>query len=192
MIPGVVAPLAPDRQRCRAAQVDGSRSSKMYCCSFFQLSSRRARTSRMKASRSVSACGSGTPGAEREPGADARATGWSDRSAHGAGMKRVIGLTLSDVATSSSGFGGSAPAGRLMCHSQEGADDCSLRRSRSGGRSSRRPTCRLTTSHLVVGPNSRVTLTNTASQPVTAWALATVTQRPAAGRTGKWKSPTAT
>jgi len=40
----------------------------------------------------------------------------------------------------------------------------------------------LTTSHLVVGPNSRVTLTNTANQPVTAWALATVTHQPG-GRT---------
>ncbi len=40
----------------------------------------------------------------------------------------------------------------------------------------------LTASHLVVGPNSRVTLTNTADQPVTAWGLATVTH-PAGGRT---------
>lgn len=40
----------------------------------------------------------------------------------------------------------------------------------------------LTTSHLVVGPNSRVTLTNTADQPVTAWGLATITH-PADGRT---------
>ena len=40
----------------------------------------------------------------------------------------------------------------------------------------------LATSHLIVGPNSRVTLTNTASQPITAWALATVSQQ-AGGRT---------
>jgi hypothetical protein len=40
----------------------------------------------------------------------------------------------------------------------------------------------LTTSHLVVGTNSRVTLTNTAEQPVTAWGLATITH-PAGGRT---------
>ncbi len=40
----------------------------------------------------------------------------------------------------------------------------------------------VTASHLVVGPNSRVTLTNTADQAVTAWALATVTH-PADGRT---------
>jgi hypothetical protein len=33
----------------------------------------------------------------------------------------------------------------------------------------------LATSRLVVGPNSRVTLTNTADQPVTAWGLATIT-----------------
>jgi hypothetical protein len=40
----------------------------------------------------------------------------------------------------------------------------------------------LSTSGLVTGPNSRVTLTNTADQPVTAWALATVTHS-AGGRT---------
>lgn len=40
----------------------------------------------------------------------------------------------------------------------------------------------LTTSHLVAGTNSRVTLTNTANQPVTAWGLATITH-PAGGRT---------
>jgi len=40
----------------------------------------------------------------------------------------------------------------------------------------------LSTTDLVTGPNSRVTLTNTADQPVTAWALATVTH-PGGGRT---------
>jgi hypothetical protein len=40
----------------------------------------------------------------------------------------------------------------------------------------------LATSRLVVGPNSRVTLTNTADQPVTAWGLATITH-PAGGGT---------
>jgi hypothetical protein len=49
----------------------------------------------------------------------------------------------------------------------------------------------LSTSGLVTGPNSRVTLTNTADQAVTAWALATVTHS-AGGRIAKSKSPTGT
>jgi hypothetical protein len=40
----------------------------------------------------------------------------------------------------------------------------------------------LTASHLVAGPNSRVTLTSKADQPITAWGLATITH-PADGRT---------
>lgn len=40
----------------------------------------------------------------------------------------------------------------------------------------------LTASRLVAGPNSRVTLTSTADQPITAWGLATITH-PADGRT---------
>jgi hypothetical protein len=40
----------------------------------------------------------------------------------------------------------------------------------------------LTVSHIVTGPDSRVTLTNTAAQPVTAWSLATIT-RASNGRT---------
>jgi hypothetical protein len=40
----------------------------------------------------------------------------------------------------------------------------------------------LTADHLVTGPHAHVTLTNTARQPVTAWALAIVTH-PAPGRT---------
>jgi hypothetical protein len=37
----------------------------------------------------------------------------------------------------------------------------------------------LTADHLVRGPNSRVRLTNTGDQPITAWALAMTTQNPA-------------
>lgn len=40
----------------------------------------------------------------------------------------------------------------------------------------------LVADHLVTGPNSRITLTSTANQPITAWALA-VTTHPVPGRT---------
>src|SRR5438093_5712417 len=58
-----------------------SRSSRMYCCSFFQLSSRRATTCFMNASRSLCAETAPAPvqtAARHRPSLDSRRTGWEN------------------------------------------------------------------------------------------------------------------
>ena len=65
--PGVFAAHAPEREAARAGEVELSFSSRTYCWSFFQLSSRRASTFSMKASRSDCADEQAGTAAARKP-----------------------------------------------------------------------------------------------------------------------------
>src|SRR5258706_830502 len=142
-----------------------SRSSKMYCCSFFQLSSRLATTCFMKASRSFSA--GAAPSVSDAP--STAATSQMRR-------REGTGLTLSDDAERGEVSIGTALAQGLWMSMRLLSSAVLIAASTAFAAE-----IPVTVSDIVTGASSHVRITNTSRQPVTAWSLAATTEKPEGG-----------